>query len=87
LESFDRATRLDLVKNEAIVEHIARTALARIVGDDALWPHFANSSALATFWALAALDRKLIWGDPIDPLDVIANFDPKYIHNSSLGAR
>ena len=86
LESFDRAIRLDLVKKEAIVEHIARTAFARIVGDDTLWPHFANTSALAIFWALAAVERQRIWGDPIDPLEAIADFDPKYIHDGKLGA-
>lgn len=86
LESFDRATRLDLVKKEAIIEHVARTAIARIVGDDTLWPHFANTLALSIFWALTAVERQRIWGDPIDPLDAIAGFDPKYIHDGHLGA-
>ena len=85
LESFDRATRLDLVKKEAIVEHIARTALARIIDDDALWPHFANTPALEKFRALTASERTKIWGDPIDPLTAIADFDPQYIHDGMLG--
>ena len=86
LESFNRAIRLDLVKKEAIIEHIARTALARIVGDDTLWPHFANTSVLAEFWELPPVERQQIWGDPIDPLDAIADFDPNYIHDGQLGA-
>ena len=85
LESFDRAIRLDLVKKEAIVEHVARTAIARIVGDDTLLSHFANTSTLAKFWGLTAADRQRIWGDPIDPLDAIADFDPKKIRDSHLG--
>ena len=36
LEGFDRETRLDLLRKEAIAEHIARAALARIVGDSNL---------------------------------------------------
>jgi hypothetical protein len=32
LESFDRETRLDLLKKEAIAEHIGRTVLARVLG-------------------------------------------------------
>lgn len=32
LEYFDRALRLDIAKKEAIVDHIARTALARVIG-------------------------------------------------------
>lgn len=85
LEGFDRETRLDLLKKEAIAEHIARTALARIVGDSNLWPHFANTSALAAFWALPEADRRRIWGDPNNPLDALADFDPKYIHDGLLG--
>lgn len=86
LESFDRSTRLDLVKKEAIVEHIARTALVRILGDDNLWLHFANTAALAKLWALTPAERRGIWGDPIHPLAAIADFDPKYIHDGLLGA-
>lgn len=85
LEGFDRATRLDLLKKEAFVEHVARTALARVVGRDALWPHFANTSVLALFWALPPVRRQQIWGDPIDPLDAVADLDPKYIHDGLLG--
>jgi len=85
LEGFDRETRLDLLKKEAVAEHIARTALARVVGDPSLWPHFANTSVLGTFWALPAHDRQRIWGPPIDPLDALADFDPNLIHNGHLG--
>jgi hypothetical protein len=85
LESFDRATRLDLAKKEAIIEHIARTALARVIGDDTLWPHFANTPALEKFWGLTPPERTRIWGDPVDPLTAIADFDPQYIHDDLLG--
>jgi hypothetical protein len=85
LEGFDRDTRLDLLKKAAVVEHIARTSLARIIGDSNLWPHFANTTSLASFWSLPAADRRLIWGDPIDPLDALTDFDPRYIHDGLLG--
>ena len=64
LETFDRHVRLDLVKKEAIVEYIARTALARIVSRDALWPHFGNTAALEKFWALSPDERREMWGRP-----------------------
>ncbi len=86
LESFDRETRLDLLKKEAITEHIARSAIARIVGDSNLWPHFANTSSLREFWALGETKRRQIWGNAIDPADAIADFDPQYIHDGRLGA-
>jgi hypothetical protein len=86
LEYFDRAGRLDLVRKEAIVEYIARKALARVIENDAFWPYFGNTPALETFWALAPVERENIWGDPIDPLAAVADFDPKYIHDGLLGA-
>jgi len=85
LEGFDREIRLDLLKKEAVAEHIARTALARIAGDSNLWPHFANTPALGTFWALPDTDRRRIWGDPINPLDALADFDPTHIPDGHLG--
>jgi len=85
LEGFDRDTRLDLLKKEAIVEHIARTALARIIGDGALWQHFANTSALAKFWALSPTERQQAWGGPIDPMEALRDFNPAYIHDGHLG--
>jgi hypothetical protein len=65
LEGFDRTIRLDLLKKESIVEHIARRAIARVIADSALWPHFANTQALAAFWALPVDDRQRIWGRPL----------------------
>lgn len=85
LEGFDRATRLDLVKKEAVTEYIARTALARIIGNPGLWPYFANTTALASFWALPQTDRQRIWGSAIDPMVAFAELDPQYIHDGMLG--
>jgi hypothetical protein len=85
LDGFDRDTRLDLLKKEAVAEHIARTALARVTGNSTLWPHFANTPALAKFWALSPAERQKIWGGPIDPMEALKDFDPKYIHDGLLG--
>jgi hypothetical protein len=86
LETFDREVRLELVRKEAIIEHIARTVLARIIADPRLWPYFANTSALEAFWALQPSDRQQIWGDLFDPNEALAEFDPTCIHNGHLGA-
>jgi hypothetical protein len=86
LETFDREVRLELVRKEAIMEHIARTVLARIIGDPKLWPYFANTSALEAFWALQPSARQQIWGSPFDPNEALAEFNPTYIHNGHLGA-
>jgi hypothetical protein len=36
--------------------------------------------------ALKPDDRQAIWGAPVNPLDALADFDPKYIHDGNLGA-
>jgi hypothetical protein len=84
LEPFDRSKRLDLLRREAIVEHIARTALARIVGNERLWPHFANRAGLEGFWALPPDEQRKIWEPPIDPLEALKEFDPTYIQDNDL---
>jgi hypothetical protein len=86
LEPFNRETRLELLKKEAIAEYIARNALVRIVGDRNLWPHFANTSAVRKFWASGQRERRQAWGDPIDPAEAVVDFDPKYISDGQLGA-
>jgi hypothetical protein len=86
LETFDRNVRLELVKKEAIIEYIARKVLARVISDRNLWPYFANTSALAAFWSLSPADRQQIWGDPFDPNEALAEFDPTYLHDGHLGA-
>jgi hypothetical protein len=85
LECFNREVRLDILKKEAIVEHIARTSINRIVENPALWPHFANTTSLAAFWSLTQTEREKIWGEPIDPMAPLADYEPKYIHNGVLG--
>ena len=75
-----------LVRKEAIVEYIARCALRRIVGDEELWAHFANRAALEQFWASSPDVQRRIWGKPDNPLDVLVEFDPTYIHDGNLSS-
>jgi hypothetical protein len=85
LGNFDREVRLDLLRKETIVEHIAHTSITRIVENPALWPHFANTASLGAFWALPGADRKAIWGEPVDPMVALAGFDPKFITDATPG--
>jgi hypothetical protein len=57
-----------------------------ILDREKLWFHFANRSGLAAFWTLAPVDRKQIWGDPFNPLDALADFDPLHFTDGHLGA-
>ncbi len=42
LETFDREVRLGLLRKEVVAEHIARTTLARIATNDAIFHHFGD---------------------------------------------
>jgi hypothetical protein len=85
LEVFDRSARLELVKKLEMMEYIARSALARILLDHNLWPHFANTTALQAFWALGESERRRLWGNAVNPNDALADFDPRYISDGDLG--
>jgi hypothetical protein len=88
LEVFDRARMLDLVQKEAIAHHIARHALAHVIGTPSLWQHFGNTAALAPFWQLPPADRQELWGPAtIKTKDALAGYDPKYISDGALGKR
>lgn len=69
-----------------IVSFTVRRALSRVIGTPHLWEHFANAAALEAFWRLDPTDRQKLWGDPIDPLSPIANFDPAQVTNAQLAA-
>ena len=85
LEVFDRTARLELVKKLEMMEYIARSALVRILLDSKLWPHFTNTDALKAFWALSESERRTLWGAAINPVDALADFDPRYISDAQLG--
>ena len=85
LEGFNREVRLDLLKKDAIAEHIARASISRIIENPALWPHFANTASLGAFWSQSDTERRKLWGGPIDAMAALADYDPKYIHNGMLG--
>jgi hypothetical protein len=85
LEVFDRNAMLELVKKLEMMEYIARSALVRILLDRNLWPHFANTPALQSFWALDHRQQGGLWGALINPYDALTEFDPKFISDAQLG--
>jgi len=86
LDPFNRETRLEIVRKEAVVEYVARTAIERILLTETLWPHFANTAAAKAFWALPSDERRSLWGEPVDPMRALAEFNPRFINNAELGA-
>jgi hypothetical protein len=79
LDPLKRETQVDLTKKEAVIEHIARTTLARIIVNAPLWAHFTNKTALASFWAKPPAERQAIWRQPIDPMKALVEFDERFL--------
>jgi hypothetical protein len=86
LQKFNRAVRLDLIKKDAIIEYISRSAIARVIGNPELWRQFSNTEVLTNFWALPPDDQRRMWGPPIDPLEAIEEFDERFISDAELQA-
>jgi hypothetical protein len=84
LEIFDRAARLELVKQLEKMEFIVRSALVRVLLKPDLWSHFSNTSALQAFWSFDEQQRRTLWGASINVDDAIADYDPNYISNADL---
>jgi len=85
LEPFDRSTRLEIIKQLAIAEHIARYCITKTLDDPTLFQHFRTVEAQKAFWALPATERKGIWGAPIDPSKALEGFNPNHISDRDLG--
>ena len=81
---FCRQTMLDVVKREAIIEQIARTTLARILRDPSLWAYFGNTAGLTQFWAMQKADQQALWGQPVNPLNALVDFEEKYLNDGAL---
>ncbi len=81
---YHRETMLDIVRKEAVIEYIVRTALARILGDKGLWTHFGNTSGLAKYWVMEKAAQMALWGQPVNPLAALDGFEEKYINDGAL---
>jgi hypothetical protein len=86
LAQFDRATRIELAKLEAVSEGIARSCLIRIFLDLALSAHFGSVASLTDFWEKPEAERRTIWGAPVDPCATLDGFNFDYVSDEELGA-
>ena len=84
-EPFNRASRIGLVNKAGIVEHVARSALVRILEAQSLWQHFKTKDSLLGFWDLPVADREQLWGATFNPMDGITGFDETQHSDAELG--
>lgn len=81
----DRAERIEIIWQASIAETIARSCLARIHMPPGSWPHFETNDALQALWALPDIDRRLIWGNQLDPVALVLGFDQNLVEHHNLG--
>lgn len=85
LETFDRATRIEIAKLEAVIEWVARDCIRKIIENPELTKWFANAESLTSFWAQPPEARARMWGLPIDPYSAIGTFDLSSLTDEELG--
>jgi len=65
----EREIRLALRYYQA--ERIAGYAYARVLGDAELLEHFETDDRIDAFWRLSEDERRVIWGAPMDPTELL----------------
>jgi hypothetical protein len=80
-----RSAREELFRKSALMEHLARHCISRVLLTKPLWPHFSSPAALENFWKLPAADRANLWGATIDLPGAISDFRGDYIRDVDLG--
>lgn len=83
LDNRDKQTRISILKKQLLAELVARTSVQRIILDDKLCDIFSTTTRLAEFWGLTAEERRLKWGDFLNPS--LMQFDCTSLTHSELG--
>jgi len=81
----EREERLELVRQNAVIEGLARHCLNHLLCTQRLWKHFRTDDALSTFWKLEEIDRRALWGEPISIDKLIEGFEGRWISDQALG--
>jgi hypothetical protein len=73
----ERAARLAILRHAHECQELARDCLFRILSRPGLLSHFRDDATLGQFWGpTMQAQRVQLWGDPLDPGLVSADFDP-----------
>jgi hypothetical protein len=87
LSDCTRQARLNLVRDGHFAEYISRALLSRVIDDERLWPHFATAEAVDDFWSRDEVERRQIWGAPINIDLAVDGFDPLMLSDADLGLK
>jgi hypothetical protein len=85
LDPPSRPVREDLFRKAALMEHLARHCISRVLLTKSLWPHFSSPVALQNFWMLSPDQRGKLWGATIDLPGAMSEFSGQYISDVDLG--
>ena len=85
LEPPARVTRIAILRKAALMEHLSRHCIGRILATKTLWPYFSSPAALERFWKLPLDRRCKLWGPQIDLSSDLAGFRSENIGDSDLG--
>jgi hypothetical protein len=85
LDPPSRPVREDLLQKAALMEHLTRHCISRVLLTKSLWPHFSSPAALEDFWKLPPGERGNLWGAAIDLPGAMSDFRGEYIRDTDLG--
>jgi hypothetical protein len=77
--------QLIILEGALVAEAISRYCIERLITNKALWPHFVDDHALASFWQLSDAQRAGKWGDVLDLTALRKAFDPASVPAYFLG--
>lgn len=80
-----RTERIELTRQAAIMEGLARHCINTLLLKSALWPYFRTDDALEAFWRLSEPDRESLWGATVSISELINGFKEKWITDAELG--
>jgi hypothetical protein len=84
-EPTGRTERVELARQAAILEAVARGCITRLLSRPCLWPYFRTDNAILEFWSLTDAKRRELWGSATPIPDLIADFHEQLIANLELG--
>ena len=83
----ERDRRLLVMRRAALTQELARQCISRFLVTEDVWPYYVDPDRLAAFWALPALERQGIWGQPFDLNKIDGMFDATEFTDEKLGLR
>ena len=73
-----------MLKRAYLSESIARYCVITFCSNPKLWNYFIDETAISSFWQRAVPERRKIWGDEMELIDVMSRYKPEKLQDHEL---